>query len=100
MWRDLVKRYPDLDARQILENLIITRSAKALPLQLLSPLVDLLAGNVVPPRDIRHRPAVPANLIEDFQFLLVPPTTSPLDAQHNLVSHDHLRRIRRRYRRQ
>ena len=28
MWRDLVKRYPDLDARRILEDLIITRGAK------------------------------------------------------------------------
>ena len=28
MWRDLVKRYPDLDARRILEDLIVTRGAK------------------------------------------------------------------------
>ena len=28
MWRDLVKRYPDLDARRILEDLIATRGAK------------------------------------------------------------------------
>ena len=28
MWRDLVKRYPDLDARQILEDLIETHGSK------------------------------------------------------------------------
>jgi hypothetical protein len=28
MWRDLVKRYPDLDARRILEDLIETQGSK------------------------------------------------------------------------
>lgn len=52
----------------------------ASPPHLPAPLVKVLAGDVMPTRNLRYRRTVHANFREDLQLLLKRPASPPLNA--------------------
>lgn len=72
--------------RQLEEHRRDLGRAKVLTLQLLPPLVNLLARDVMPPGDVRNRPAVQPDLGKNLQLLFVRPTPPSLSTKNNLIS--------------
>lgn len=83
----------DLSARQVVEG--GNHPICGAP-HLTSPLVDVLAGHVMSPGDIRRRPAIHPGVAEDRQRGLIRQPLPSLHPRHQTVPHQNLRPILRR----
>ena len=55
--------------------------------QLSTPLIDVLPGQVVTPRNLSHRRPAHTDLAQDRPLLSIRPSTPPLRTSHNLLPH-------------